>query len=408
MGDDVPGGAAAWDDRAIAALFEGSVVFGRDASAGDVPVPGRLGLAPSPVNRLWFESTSEIFSDDRVLVVRTWSDAMARPGVPVEATIRRREAGTWWSERVTMLNLLDHPVRMVLVGARRIDQIDEPVSQQVDSADEVPEVATYRRPTWVLQELDPLGRVLSTEGDVEVIFGVSAEELKGRLILEVLHSDDHATSLDMWTDLLNHPRSLRHITQRIVRPDGSICWIEANVINHLDEDGSGSILSIVHDVTDRRSRDRDLVARARADALTGLPNRSAFIAELQTRLAVGPVVIGFVDLDGFKEVNDTHGHLVGDAVLGVVAQRLSARIPSSALVGRWGGDEFVVLCPSSPPEMLEGAISGAFANPIAVHDLLWPVRASVGLVVGEQGSDPEELLRAADRAMYEQKVARRA
>ena len=397
-----------WTDAAIEELFEGSFVFGRDELAVDVPLPEHLRLEPSPTGRLWFESTSEIFFEDRVGLVETWTDANARPGVPVEVDIRRNVGSEWFLERITMLNLLDHPVGAVLVGVRRLAEVDEPVRRAVDLQHDLPEIATVRRPTWALQELDALGRILCTEGDVREIFGVRAEELEGRIVLEVLHPDDHPTCLEMWTDLLAHPRSLRHVTQRVVRPDGTVCWIEANVINHLAADGTGSILSILHDITERRGQERELVTQARADALTGLPNRSAFVAALQRHLQEGPVVVGFVDLDGFKAVNDTHGHLVGDAVLDVVAQRLAGRIHAPAVVGRWGGDEFVILCPMSPPAALEGAVRQALADPISVHDVVWPARASVGLVTGAQGDDAEDLLRSADRAMYEQKIAKRS
>jgi len=397
-----------WPDAAVEALFEGSLVFGRSAAASDAPLPDHLALAPSPLNRVWFESTAEIFFDDRVAVIHAWSDALAQPLEPVAVTIRRFDSGTWVAERVTMLNLLDHPVGAVLIGIRRLGVVPTPVRKAVDTVRDLPEVASVRRPTWVLQELDSLGHVLSSEGDVEETFGVSPEDLEGRLVLDVLHPGDHATSIDMWTDLLAHPRSLRHVTQRVIRPDGSVCWIEANVINHLAEDGSGSVLSIVHDVTERRGRERDLLSQARADALTGLPNRSAVISELEHRLEHGRVTAAFVDLDGFKKVNDAHGHLVGDRVLDVVARRLVSVVPDPSFVGRWGGDEFVVLCSSRRPEELEAAVRAAFIDPITVREVAWPAGVSIGVVVGNPGEDPEDLLRRADETMYLQKASKRS
>ena len=155
-------------------------------------------------------------------------------------------------------------------------------------------------------------------------------------------------------------------------------------------------------------REEQLATLAMTDPLTGLLNRTAFTDRLTEACRRSErVVLAFVDLNGFKDVNDTFGHQSGDAVLVEVGERLSRVARAHDVVGRFGGDEFVMLFRDIPPETRPGIlvdrIRAALAEP-------WPnlghsqVTASVGLVDStEASSDPEELIRAADTAMYSRK-----
>ncbi len=408
VGDSSGAGGALprWSRPALEDLLGRGVVFARDLNAAPVDLPFPIGIASDRPERLWTESTSEIHFEDRPVIAYTWWDALAAPGVVATMDVRREDHGRWVAERIVMLNLTHQDdVGVVLVGIEPLGEIDPPPSVQATEPGHLADAASVRRPTWALQELDPLGIVVNTEGHVEEIFGQTASALEGRVVLEVIHPDDHATSLEMWTDLLEHPGSLRHVTQRILRPDGSVCWIEANVMNRLTPDG-GHVLSLVHDVTERRSRDRELHSRARTDTLTGLANRGALLADLEERLGRGPVTVAFMDLDGFKAVNDRHGHLTGDAVLDALARRLSAAIPPVATVGRWGGDEFVVACSAARPDQIEAMVRSTLEDPISVDGVVWQPSASIGVVVAEAGCEPDDVVRSADRLMYQQKSLR--
>jgi diguanylate cyclase (GGDEF)-like protein len=168
----------------------------------------------------------------------------------------------------------------------------------------------------------------------------------------------------------------------------------------------------------RRAAERHAFEAARVDVLTGLPNRRMFLELAGT--ALGEVwnsgnkcSVLFVDLDGFKPVNDTHGHAAGDALLIAVGKRLHRCAPENALVARLGGDEFAMLLPNSQrddanPLLTAKRVLAGLQKPfdIAGHDI--SINASIGIATGpDSGKRAEDLTDAADRAMYMAKRAGR-
>jgi diguanylate cyclase (GGDEF)-like protein len=149
-----------------------------------------------------------------------------------------------------------------------------------------------------------------------------------------------------------------------------------------------------------------LVHAARHDPLTGLANRAVLTDTLARRLpgADAPVTVLYLDLDGFKEVNDQYGHDAGDAVLLASARRLSAAVRETDLVARLGGDEFVLLCPGVPADeaaQLAERILHDLAQPVSFRGHLLTVGASIGIAAHhEAGDGPDAVLRSADAAMY--------
>ncbi|WNV75141.1 EAL domain-containing protein [Geodermatophilus sp. DSM 44513] len=162
----------------------------------------------------------------------------------------------------------------------------------------------------------------------------------------------------------------------------------------------------------REQAERELRERARTDPLTGLLNRAGLAEELGA--AVGPAAAGgsrpavvLLDLDRFKEVNDTLGHAVGDALLRAVAGRLTAELRSDDVLARLGGDEFVVLLRDADPDAVRHAtdrLLAALRRPFDVDGMVLEVDGSLG--VATAGTDAAELLRAADVAMYAAKADR--
>jgi diguanylate cyclase (GGDEF)-like protein len=159
-----------------------------------------------------------------------------------------------------------------------------------------------------------------------------------------------------------------------------------------------------------RERTEELHYQAFHDVLTGLPNRALIFDRIgqmlvRARRDRGTVAVLFLDLDNFKDINDSLGHRAGDELLVKVAERLTGALREADTVGRLGGDEFVVLTDGHAPE-LAARILAAFESPFVVPGSEAPfhVSTSIGVATGDQGN-PEELLRDADIALYRAKAA---
>ena len=163
------------------------------------------------------------------------------------------------------------------------------------------------------------------------------------------------------------------------------------------------------EVSSTRAQLVDLQTRAFTDELTGLANRTRLLRTLGERAGTGATVL-FCDLNGFKQVNDTHGHAAGDEVLVEVARRLLRAVRGEDLVARLGGDEFVVVAPAAAgadPDGLRRRVLGALRQPMLLSGgLMVLVGAAVGVARLEPGCDPLSVLRQADQAMYAAKPTR--
>ncbi|WP_010099735.1 sensor domain-containing diguanylate cyclase, partial [Burkholderia ubonensis] len=175
----------------------------------------------------------------------------------------------------------------------------------------------------------------------------------------------------------------------------------------------GNAVIIVEDVTARRRAEMHIRHLARHDALTGLPNRHELHAELKRMLArrtrrhgLAPAVM-YLDLDGFKAINDRFGHHAGDDVLTQVAARLSETLPQGELVARIGGDEFVVAIDDTTMQACSAQAAQIIRKISAPYTLSIGETVSLGISIGialDRDCDaPEELIRHADSALYEAK-----
>ena len=204
-----------------------------------------------------------------------------------------------------------------------------------------------------------------------------------------------------------------YVEVRMVKADKSVIWCELAVSAGNDLDGSPHLLIQLADVDGRKRRETELHRQAALDDLTGLANRSALNSRLQKLVASegeGALVsVLFLDLDGFKAVNDTGGHVAGDEVLVEVARRLGALVRPDDLVARLGGDEFVIVRTDQEAQVERGnaalidSVQAALQAPYDTSTGLHRIGVSIGLVLAHRGDDPGELLARADAAMYKNK-----
>jgi diguanylate cyclase (GGDEF)-like protein len=166
-----------------------------------------------------------------------------------------------------------------------------------------------------------------------------------------------------------------------------------------------SLVLNLRDVTEQRALEAQLQHRANIDELTGLPNRAALTAQLGHRDRVDVTVL-FIDLDGFKEVNDSLGHEQGDKVLRDVGTRIAAVVRSGVTVGRLGGDEFLAIMQGDNVNAAQVVARRIIDSIVAVGAELtrFPLSASVGIATGSPKESAEQILRRADHAMYTAKA----
>ncbi|MCW5231131.1 bifunctional diguanylate cyclase/phosphodiesterase [Verminephrobacter eiseniae] len=209
---------------------------------------------------------------------------------------------------------------------------------------------------------------------------------------------------------------------RVCMSDGSVRWHMTNAIPHREPDGSVVSHGFTMDITDRKLAEQEIERLAFYDALTGLPNRRLLLDRLQRSIAtcqrthkLGALL--FIDLDNFKDLNDTLGHDMGDQLLAQVATRLVASVRAADTVARFGGDEFVVMLEALAPdlrsataqaEMVADKLLASLNQPFALDGGQHYSTLSIGVTLfGEQRLSVDELLKRADLALYQAKAAGR-
>jgi diguanylate cyclase (GGDEF)-like protein/PAS domain S-box-containing protein len=238
------------------------------------------------------------------------------------------------------------------------------------------------------------------------MLGRSADELLGSRDQEVTHPDDRAADLRGAEKILSGELDTWQCEKRFMRPDGDVVWVQANLFFLRDGDGHPLCwIGQFSDVTAHRRSADELRHVAEHDDLTGLANRRRLIADLDVHLAAAQVydeqgAVLVLDLDGFKQVNDTLGHVAGDEVLVAVAGALRARVRATDNLARLGGDEFAVILPHVDAE---AASSVADVLLQAIRDAT-PAGVTASCGIALYGPDApgatDALLAAADRAMY--------
>jgi diguanylate cyclase (GGDEF)-like protein/PAS domain S-box-containing protein/hemerythrin-like metal-binding protein len=249
------------------------------------------------------------------------------------------------------------------------------------------------------------------------MFGYSREEALSRHLTwrQITHPDDLEKDAVLVGKLLAGETEDIRIEKSFIRKDGKVLWGSLQVSLVRDEQGVPQyFISAIQDITERKRAEQQISFMAYHDKLTGLPNRALLFDRLsqamsQAKRDTKHVALLFADLDGFKTVNDEHGHEAGDAVLRMAAQRFLACVRAVDTVARTGGDEFaIVLGGLEDPQQAKAVaekIVQAFAQSLTLPDGGdCHVGASVGIsIYPEHGSAMDHLMVAADRAMYDSK-----
>ena len=256
------------------------------------------------------------------------------------------------------------------------------------------------------------GRMLFVNASFQRIFGYAPEEVLGRRIFDLVHPDDRAATTAQ-ADAVVAGKLQRHFRNRYVHKDGhgvDIQWSARWLPEH------GVRIGVGREVTELLRLERVLEHRANHDSLTGLANRDYLRVELQSAIKHAiqhdhNVALLYLDLDGFKFVNDRGGHDAGDHLLREVAVRLQQGVRTGDMLARVGGDEFVALLPgcrdADAAQSVADALRARLAQPFKLSSSSFQLDASVGIACfPADGTDADTLLTHADRAMYAAKRQR--
>ncbi|HMK63715.1 MAG TPA: diguanylate cyclase, partial [Acidimicrobiales bacterium] len=247
------------------------------------------------------------------------------------------------------------------------------------------------------------------------LLGRRPEEILGIRATELVHPEDRARVETQLGALLQTVSVTEPIQFRMCHANGTYRHAEAVVSDLRENPSVGGYVANLRDISERKEAESQLAHAALHDPLTGLPNRTLILDRadqmlVRARREFRPVAALFVDLDNFKDINDSLGHEAGDKVLQAVAARFVGILRASDTVGRLGGDEFVVLAEGASlgagPEMVAERLHATLHEPFHLEGfatLPLTVTASIGIAGGQRNS-AHELLRDADIALYRAKA----
>ncbi|HXN00333.1 MAG TPA: PAS domain S-box protein [Candidatus Dormibacteraeota bacterium] len=334
---------------------------------------------------------------------------------PVE-TLRKRKDGTLVEVSISFSTLADVDGTVIATtGIHRDISIAKRAAEALRASEE-----RYRRIVETAYEgiwvIDAQNLTTFVNPRMAEMLGLTVDEMVGRSVLSFLDAEARASFTAGQPDRLKG--NAQHREVRFTRKDGTDCWTLLSIRPNFDQAGhyEGS-LAMVMDITERHRIQKALEYQALHDALTGLPNR-LLLAErlgqalLLARTAHQQVAVLILDLDHFKEVNETFGLQAGDRVLEQVGPRLGAEIGAEDMVARLSGDEFAVLLTRTDPKAASvkaGCLLEALERPFEVEGQHLDVATSIGIAIfPDDGDDAGTLLRRADIALFVAKQARGA
>lgn len=267
--------------------------------------------------------------------------------------------------------------------------------------------------------LESDGTILYESPSIERILGYKPEELIGKNAFEFIHPEDISKSSNSFKYLIENFGAIVRVESRFRHKDGSWCFLESTGSNLLAEPSVKGIVLNSRDITDRKMFEERLVYDALHDVLTGLPNRAFFMnrlrhaVEYSKRHSNHQFAVLFLDVDRFKLINDSLGHMFGDQLLIVIAQRLTECLRPTDIAARFGGDEFIILLENiqdiSDPVRIADRVQEKIILPITLNDQEIFITVSIGISLNTTGYEQaEDLLRNADIAMYRAKARGKA
>ncbi len=334
-----------------------------------------------------------------------------RPGATLERH-RRGDGREFLVEVIHSDVVLDRHTMQLVMLTDLTEQVESNhqlrlLKRSIESAANGIAIADARQPDLPLIYVNPA---------FETITGYPAQECLGRNCRFLQGNDDDGTNTTALAEIQRGLADQREVSAvlRNFRKDGTPFWNDLYLAPIRDNDGTVThYVGVLSDISYRKSVESELAFNASHDVLTGLPNRSLLEDRLNQACKMASryrrhVALVFIDLDGFKLINDTLGHRVGDRLLVQVAERLKSRVRAGDTVARLGSDEFIVLLPDLADEkdvvMVVEDIIGTIAGSYTLGDRTLHLTASAGIATTDGSiAQSMELLQQADLAMYRAK-----
>lgn len=250
------------------------------------------------------------------------------------------------------------------------------------------------------------------------VLGYQESDLLGQHFSALIHPEDLPKCTDFFKRLFQTLKREAGLEHRVRQTDGSWRWHDTNASPLFDEDDNvAGMLGIGRDIQERKKDQERLHVLAHFDVLTGLANRGSILARLEQELAYAKsskssLAVMFLDLNKFKEINDTHGHEAGDKVLQIAAKRLKSTVREyTDAVGRLAGDEFLIILPNikgkDTAEQVAKRVRRSLSLPVEVSEIQIILGCSVGVsMFPEDAHDLDTLVSHADTAMYQHKASK--
>ena len=395
-------------ERRLAALLDNApyAIFVKDLDGHFLEANSKMELALGSSDVIG-STSSEVFGAEAAEVSDAHDARIVATRQPSEVLEVNRVGGQDRLLSVLKFPLLDDTGTVTAIAGIATDVTERVAVEQALRESDLRLRGVFERGPVAQLVLQPDGTLTEVNPALCELLGFGEAELVGMRLASLVEPPDRGAVAELLAPTAEpQGRELRMRTR-----EGEVLHCRVGLAAVDDDAGGHYCVGMVEDVTAARRSAAELDHRATHDALTGLPNRALLLTRIEQALAVpdSSVAVVFLDLDGFKEVNDSLGHDAGDELLHTVAQRLDGvRRPGDTLA-RLGGDEFVLCCPGCDAPDQARAVAermlGVLRSPLTVAERVVDVGGSIGVAIGRSGSGatPLLLLRDADTALYSAK-----
>ncbi len=388
-------------DSVLVLDWDGSILYANRAAYALVGLEEDSAVGLNVVNFIHPDDVRIVFKD--LELVRE-----DRGGFLAEYRIKSAKKEYKWVEGLgKKIHIQDRPVDIVIL--RDITERKEAQKKLLSSELKFRTLAETTPAAIFIHQGE---RIIYSNPGMEALTGYSKEELASVRSWDLIHPDTRDLARELALARLEGPVDPVRYETKVITKQGEEKWVDLSAGN-IEIEGKPAGMGTAHDITDRKKAEETISRLAYYDPLTGLPNRLLFNDRLSMAITRAErfqdkIAVFMLDLDKFKDVNDTLGHTIGDHLLQAVADRLSVSLRKSDTVARMGGDEFIIcisdLKEHGNPAQVAEKILENFIDPFTFSSHVIAMKSSLGMAIyPEDGTDGEMLIRNADIAMYRAK-----